>query len=133
MYSRYHDRNGAPLRVPEHYSGYAFSKGANPNVEQPPRRMDIAKPTPPPVPPQSTMPPPPRPALPPPHEAPLHEQPPHLPTPAPTAPLQLAGIPLFSHGIGFEELLLLGLIVLLWGTEGGSDMVLWLVLLLFLG
>ncbi len=119
MYSRYHDRNEAPLRVPEHYSGYAFSRTPKPAPEPHLGRMDIAKPTPPP------MPAPPRPALPPPVETP--------PKPAPAPPMQIAGIPLLSHGIGFEELLLLGLIVLLLGTEGGSDMILWLVLLLFLG
>ena len=37
------------------------------------------------------------------------------------------------HSVGFEELLLLGLILLLAGSEEYSDTVLWLVLLLFCG
>ena len=43
-----------------------------------------------------------------------------------------AGFP-FGHGIGFDEMLLLGLIVLLHGSEQGSDVILWLILLLFMG
>lgn len=39
----------------------------------------------------------------------------------------------FSHGIGFDELLLLGLILLLARNESDSDLILWLVLLLFCG
>ena len=39
----------------------------------------------------------------------------------------------FLQGIGFEELLLLGLIVLLAHNEKGNDIVLWLALLLFSG
>ncbi len=39
----------------------------------------------------------------------------------------------FAHGIGFDELLIIGLILLLSRTEQDSDAVLWLALLLFCG
>lgn len=39
----------------------------------------------------------------------------------------------FGHGIGFDELLIIGLIILLSHTDEGSDVVLWLALLLFCG
>lgn len=39
----------------------------------------------------------------------------------------------FSHGIGFDELLILGVILLLARNEDDSDLILWLVLLLFCG
>ena len=39
----------------------------------------------------------------------------------------------FSHGIGFDELLILGLILLLARNDSDSDLILWLVLLLFCG
>ena len=39
----------------------------------------------------------------------------------------------FSHGIGFDEILILGLILLLAREEESSDLVLWLALLLFCG
>ena len=39
----------------------------------------------------------------------------------------------FTHGLGFDELLLIGLIILLSRNEADSDVVLWLALLLFCG
>ena len=39
----------------------------------------------------------------------------------------------FGHGMGFDELLIIGLIILLSRTEQESDVVLWLALLLFCG
>ena len=39
----------------------------------------------------------------------------------------------FSHGIGFDELLIIGLILLLARSGQDSDMILWLALLLFCG
>ncbi len=39
----------------------------------------------------------------------------------------------FSHGIGFDELLILGVILLLARNEDDSDLILWLLLLLFCG
>lgn len=161
LYSRYHDRPDEPLRVPENYSGYAFS-GNRARQEAPPRQIDVAKPTPAPT--KSDLPPAPPPALPsappiekvskPPVHAECQKTPPeavedhcdHLhqkeekaPQTKPTSlsehllpKLGGAGFP-FGHGIGFDELLLLGLIVLLHGSEQGSDIILWLILLLFMG
>ena len=163
MYSRYHDR---PLRVPENYSGVAFSeaKTAAPEKSAPsPHRLDVARPTPPPPDERREslpMPPPPRPML-------LSEREDRSETVAhrdPTPPTatktareeqqerhdevreiaalkpfrglfgQLGHAFPFSHGIGFDELLILGLILLLSQSgEGGSDVVLWLALLLFCG
>ncbi len=139
MYSRYHNRSDAPLRVPEHYSGYAFSERTA--QQSPPHHIDVAKPTFPPPANETPMPAPPRPALPPPPQhhvprTPAIEEPCEPTPPVPFLPgfgqINTKNFP-FGHGIGFEELLLIGLIVLLSGSEGGSDMVLWLALLLFLG
>ena len=40
---------------------------------------------------------------------------------------------LFGGGIGFEELLILGLVLLMAGGEGNEDMIILLLLLLFIG
>ncbi len=138
MYSRYHNRRDEPVRVPEHYGGTAFSE--RPQPPEPPHRLNVARPTPPE---ETPMPAPPHPARPPRLSETLREPPVTLSCDtckAPEAekplsilpPLAAKGFP-FGHGIGSEELLLIGLIVLLSGSEGGSDMVLWLALLLFLG
>lgn len=171
MYSKYHSPSDRPIRVPEHYSGVAFSeKAQKPTEPTPQRQVEIASPTPPTerVERSVGMPPPPRPILLPPKEAPFKhaEQPtkaPPLPPPAaeyasaernadkkelPTHnPIgnaaflqpfrglfgQMGSAFPFSHGLGFEELLLLGLIVLLSSCEQGAEIVLWLALLLFCG
>ena len=44
MYSRYHDRRDASIRIPAHYSGCAFSETHR--EESPSRFLDVAKPTP---------------------------------------------------------------------------------------
>lgn len=157
LYSRYHNRSDEPLRVPENYSGYAFS-GGRARQETPPRQIDIAKPTPAPQKPDL---PPALPSASPGEDVPktsVRAEVPKTPLEAPNSlgehPHQKeenarqaqsvglseqilpriggAGFP-FGHGIGFDELLLLGLIVLLHGSEQGSDVVLWLILLLFMG
>ena len=126
-----------------------------------PHRIDVAKPTPPPEPPTNAqgMPPPPRPILLPPpseHNTPREASPPSevistQPPPcenekkeskaAPAAFLQpLQGLfgnvghafP-FSHGFGFDEILIIGLIILLSNNGQDNDLVLWLALLLFCG
>jgi len=137
MYSRYHGQSDPSIKIPENYSGCAFSDNHTPPVRHfiPPdsaRRMEIAKPTAEKREPRSEAftqdnapeaPPLPLPA----QEAssPAEETLPekaYNPTPLP-----------FLQGIGFEELLLLGLIVLLAHNEKGNDIVLWLALLLFSG
>lgn len=148
MYSRYHDRAQPPLQIPENYGGSAFSDRSHVIEEAPPpRRIDVAKPTP--LSEKTTpsgMAPLPRPILLPPappeqkterkeQEAACGES--SKPMGAP------ATLPGFLHkregpesrllGLGFDELLLLGLIVLLSLDGQSSDLILWLVLLLFCG
>lgn len=157
MYSRYHERPERPVRLPENYSGCAFSareaeKGGEVGEERSvPRRVEIGRPTPPPARPAEE-------ALPlPERDERRAEMPPKLPVvaeesdeeeDAPNTAASPAGAILkpfggllgnvghafpFSHGIGFDEILLLGLILLLSRDEEGSDLVLWLALLLFCG
>jgi hypothetical protein len=157
LYSRYHNRTDEPLRIPENYSGYAFS-GGSARQEIPPRQIDVAKPTPAPqksnqnpvptsdrateTPPKddarAECPKTPSEAMKAPcehlhqkDEKPQEEKPTSLSEPL-LPRLGGAGFP-FGHGIGFDEMLLLGLIVLLHGSEQGSDVILWLILLLFMG
>ena len=131
MYSRYHDSQAKPIQIPDNYGGCAFSSASAPPVRHftPPsdlRHPGIAKPTLPP--PKDT---PSGSCAPPVQEAPEpHEE--QAVSAAPKSPLALGGFP-FAHGLGFEELLILGLIVLLLHSEQGVDTVLWLALLLFCG
>ncbi len=111
MYSRY-DPPAGRLRIPDHYGGSAFREGkrvALPDEESRPH-PGVARPTPPPTPP---APPPSPPAPKPPTHAPI-------------------GFP-FGHGLGLEELFLIGMILLLSQSEGNNDMILLLSLLLFWG
>ncbi len=143
MYSRY-DRPREPVKLPENYGGCAFSERSD-RPSEPPRRIDIAKPTPPPEVPEAAL------ALPRPvflpagKEAEEHTEPPkadlRLQKEEPPACEEGAtgrsilsglGFP-FSHGIGFDELLLIGMTVLLSGSEQAPDIHLWLLLLLFMG
>ena len=110
MYSRYPGREEPPLRLPEHYSGCAFRRdGENrppipTTFEEPDRGPD-------------RQPPPPQTCAPPQHD-----------------PLRnlfggvLPDLPVGMHG---DELLLVGLILLLARSEEGADIALWLALLLF--
>ena len=144
MYSRYNNRPERPIKVPENYSGYAFSERREPQNDIP-HRIDVAKPTPAPAketPSDIAMPPPPRTLLLPPAKASESKVSTPLEKVAETASTPLfEGVPEkrgtktfpFGHGIGFEEMLLIGLIILLHGSEQGSDTVLWLALLLFMG
>ena len=138
MYSRYHSASERPIRLPEHYNGCAFS--TEPSDEkhaatkpQSLRQMEIGRPS----------------ALPPleknepPEQTPARYAEDALETQEVSAPLSHSLLPglFWGHGrmhsllrgIGFEELLLLGLIVLLADNEESSDIVLWLILLLFCG
>ncbi len=166
MYSRYDHREDRPIRLPENYSGTAFSDRpappkTPPRDAAPPHQLEIGKPTPPPNRPIGNMPAPPRPVILPPKEE-VREEPhitalpaPDLPVrdddrakaPPPPADRRPAAFPQpfqglfghmgnafpFGHGIGFDELLIIGLIILLSRTEQESDVVLWLALLLFCG
>ena len=136
---------------------------ASPRDSAPPRQLEIGKPTPPPNRPLSDMPVPPRPiSLPPLQEEKVRAELPPTALPAPAPPVQdekdLSKAPPhadrrptaflqpfqglfghmgnafpFGHGIGFDELLIIGLMILLSRTEQESDVVLWLALLLFCG
>ena len=146
MYSRYHNPSGKTVQIPDNYSGCAFAEPKVHVVSEkspahrehftPPtdvRRVEVAKPTlPDPAP--TLMPisqtPPQKESKP--KEAPANQsQPPTLPASGLFGNLG-KHLPL-SQGLGFEELLLLGLILLLSQTEQSSDIVLWLALLLFCG
>lgn len=136
MYSRYDAHRDTPIRLPEHYSGTAFS-GRTSSEYPDAHRVEIAKPSP--LGPSNFVAPPPQ-KEPQEHSLPtvippLHEER-KEPSAAissilPSSPLHV-GFP-FLHGIGFDELLILGLILLLSHTDEQSDVVLWLALLLFCG
>lgn len=154
MYSRYHDRSDRPIRLPENYGGCAFGERGSSTErgeEARPRHLEVGKPTPPPAHYAE--------AASPSHarEEDCAEMPQNLPvvteedfaeeeaTPASASPASAFLRPFgglfgnvgqafpFSHGMGFEEILILGLILLLSREEQGSDLVLWLALLLFCG
>jgi hypothetical protein len=134
MYSRFHNRPDEEIHIPEHYSGCAFSQpspGPEKKREEPikPRSHPPEATRPSPPPPKKTPPPA---LLLPPREHVEESEPP------PTLPLQglfgdLGKSFPFSHGIGFDELLLLGLVLLLAQSGKDGDMILWLALLLFCG
>ena len=139
MYSRSKDRPNEAVKIPRHYSGCAFS---------PTHRVQ-----PIPTPPPTKIPTPPC----------REEQKEHAHTPTeehrethpiPSLPCPTAsegahcrdsalpgkglfgnlGLSFpFSHGIGFDELLILGVMLLLAGSEQESDTLLFLCLLLFCG
>ncbi len=111
MYSRPHRQSEQPIHVPENYSGCAFSPATDDRIQNP-------TPTPNTV---AEVPPPPK----------------EKELPNPQSSIKTDVTSLFSGplnmlgGIRFEELLLIGLIILLARTEQGSDVILWLALLLF--
>lgn len=118
MYSRFPRNGDRTIRIPEHYSGCAFSETSAESMI--PQKEE---PTPPPPTTEPTAPPPP------PEEDKKDQD--SQPTSLPLA-LPLGGnLPLLGGGLGFEELLLIGLILLLSRSEQDNDLVLWLVLLLF--
>ena len=131
MYSRFQNRPEHEIRIPEHYSGCAFSPTPPPEKhrEDPPRPRPL-EPTRPSPPPKS-----PPPALLPPPREPNSEKSPVSPAVAVSQGLfgSLGKAFPFSHGLGFEELLLLGLILILGQSGSDPDMILWLALLLFCG
>ena len=180
MYSRYHGQSDPSIKIPENYSGCAFSEAGAPTDVTPKgtagaHRIDVGKPSPRDAaegdshPDRPIAPPPPRPILLPPpstheeaHDAPESSRSDRGETPD-AVPASIGGEPTekkpggphpasrdlpspfrnlfgrmgsafpFSHGIGFDELLILGLILLLARNDSDSDLILWLVLLLFCG
>lgn len=119
MYSRY-EKSREGIRLPAHYGGSAFSNN------------------------KATAP---KPLAPPPYTPPVTKQPPEppppvCPPPSREAPLVAArgeddralkaGFP-FLHGLGFEELLIMGMILLISQGENAADTVFWLTLLLLCG
>ena len=157
MYSRYSDRPEKGIQIPEHYSGCAFS-GVRPDLPLP-RHLGVAKPTPaapvPPAAPERDRPPAPpekdRPPTPPPHaEEHREKEDPsvaredtktseksssHKDLPLPFGHLfsHLGKSMPFADGLDFDQLLILGLILLLLKNDRDSDVVLWLGLLLLCG
>lgn len=136
MYSKKSGRGSLPPRMPEHYSGWAFQppsppKDRPPRVEEKPEN----RPAPPPPPKQEIHEsyPRPLPFLPPPPvpEPPRGEKP-IPPSFLPAQLEQLLGKSGFlrSLNLDFEELLLIGLIVLLGSSGGDNELPLLLALLL---
>ena len=127
MYSRFSNSPPRNVQIPEHYSGCAFSAGAPSDL--PSHALGVARPTPPPT---DTEPP-----SPPVYSDALHVKedvpPPPPPTASPSEHTTPSALPLFANGLDFDQLLILGLILLLSHSGKDSDIVLWLGLLLFCG
>ena len=129
MYSRFPRRSEPSVQIPEHYSGCAFSPS-----EQPPFEKKLP-PSPDPVCAQSPKK----------EEGEHHGQeialtaPDHTPVSASCGGNLHDGLrsifggslPFFPSGMNFEELLLIGLILLLARNDQENDVILWLALLLF--
>ena len=147
MYSKFSSKGeGSGIQIPEHYSGCAFSpapskKAPSASEKHTPTFLEVAKPSPTPItsqPKAEKAPPPlppPKEEEPNPHESEEKKNSVQASAPAPFASLfgNLGHSFPFTHGLGFEELLILGLILLLSRNEGESDAVLLLGLLLFCG
>ena len=106
MYSRYPNRPARPAKLPENYSGNAFRKAPPSETVDRPCPAD---PPPPPPPPMALIPKPPHPE--------------HSHGPVGT----------LLENISFEEALLIGLILLLAGSDQSSDLPMMLALLLLCG
>ena len=147
MYSRYYpSRPAGDIKLPQNYNGCAFQKEA-PAKHETHGFLEVARPSHlPPSSHRTEMPPPPHDA----EEAPVLEDLPKAhpvpagdaacpPPPAPPkeTPLSLFGGKLpFPSGKGeldFDRILLLSLILLLWGNESNTELILCLSLLLFCG
>ena len=138
MYSRFQNREERPVQIPEHYSGCAFSATDGRTEKAPlksaPPLLEVAHPSPDPSHVQET---PPRNDLPTcvPQESAHTEPSAHdAPVSSHKAPRLLGNLGLafpFSHGVGFEELLLIGLILMI-SQEGKNDDLVWLLILLLL-
>lgn len=120
MYSRFPNRAERNVQIPEHYSGCAFSPS------KPPPQEEVRPPAPPPpsFQPSDAEPPPPLP-----YESKKEDD---TDREVSRALRHTFGgpLPFFLSGMNFEELLLIGLILLLARTEQENDIILWLALLL---
>ena len=148
MYSRYYpQKKEEPIRLPDHYDGCAFER-IREEKREPIRYFEVAKPSPvaennksepteEECAPSVTLPPPPPPEQTPPEEHPSDAPPPLSPIshalrtlfPFPKRGIQS----IFSKGLDFDELLLLSLILLLLESDGNTELILCLSLLLFCG
>ena len=151
MYSRYDNRPERPVKLPENYSGVAFSERKTaPTPNNSPiaaKPIDVAKPSPPAEKGSLAEGGVSRPRIPMPQEIhtqkkeePAQETTTENPPPKEALPTAISAVlphsfspTLLPHGIGFEELLLIGLILLLSNSEGDRNVILWLALLLFCG
>ena len=146
MYSRAKDRPRSPIRLPDHYSGWAF-RDLPPNDTQdlplphsaPPDALSLSprpmqesepchSPTSPPTPPCEE-----HPAAPTPSCAPQKPPSPSFLQPFEHLFGKIGSAFPFSHGLGFDELMILGLILLLSHSDHDPDVLLLLGLLLFCG
>ncbi|MBQ7334856.1 MAG: hypothetical protein IJW92_00060 [Clostridia bacterium] len=162
MYSRYQYRPEKRIQIPDHYSGCAFSarqRGEEPmphypEVSRPTPRESTEEPAALPLPPPVLLPSRPeeeeihKPTSPDEEEPScdeskhtqkeeLHEQKKHSELPEPLKNLlgnmHIGKRMSFADGLDFDQLLILGLILLLANSEQDSDIVLWLGLLLLCG
>ena len=122
MYARSFEKDRRPIQIPEHYSGSLFadrhaqnrSERVPPSVQetQPPFRAEV----------------------PPPSGAKEERKSEHSEHGLPSAEIQETVqkvVGKLCGGLGFDRLLILGLMLLLSGVDGGSELILWLALLLF--
>ena len=119
MYSRYPNYRFGGIKIPENYSGNAFSESREPTVEMPEATM-------PEVPAESVEEIAPAPAVS--VSADVGEPRRRLPF---GFKFDLGG--LFSGGFGFEELLIIAIILLVSQNDSGDELILFLALLLFIG
>ncbi len=144
MYSRSKDRPDYTIQPPRHYSGWAFPPPSTRSAP-PPSDEPLASPSPAPL-------PLPTPTLPPvqeekkeakeTQEEEKRDTPVSLPKPPPPPaflqPFQslfgnIGNAFPFAHGLGFDEILILGLMILLAQNDHDPDILLLLGLLLFCG
>ncbi len=131
MYSKKSGRGSLPPRMPEHYNGWAFQPPSPPK-DRPPKfdENEGTRPVPPPPKPEIHQSyPRPLPFLPPP---PVPAPPEKPAPPLPPALEHLLGKSGFLHSLNlnFEELLLIGLIILLGSSGEDGELPLLLALLL---
>jgi hypothetical protein len=122
MYARSFDRDRHSIQVPEHYSGSLFSEHLQTQNNNPPVFPSIQDSNE-----QFSQENHPHRAL---HEEKRGSSEPSLLSPEIHETVKHL-VDKISSGLGFERLLILGLMLLLSGVEGGSELILWLALLLF--
>lgn len=125
MYSRYYPNRKDGVRLPENYSGCAFPKERSEEESAPVRSTR--------EPPLTKKPPEDAPTLPPLPLPPAPLPPAPLPPPPEDPPSTPADglLSRLTHLLDFDQLLILGLILLLLQSDADAQTVLWLLLLLF--